>query len=100
MNKRPVVNFYYIPGANQEDFESLMSCILLHEVAHSFGLDDVYDTDWHDGEDGIQCVMERSDENDYEVFYENTKNGSTSPFCDYCEERLRTLVANKYFEGK
>ena len=35
---------------------------------------------------------------EYIDFYSNTINAG-SPFCDYCEQRLRQLIVNKFFEG-
>lgn len=92
---RPVVNFYHISGG--VDF---MSCVLLHEVAHVFGMSDVYDDPSHGAQPGIQCVMERLDINEFEDFYENTLDEDISPFCDSCENALmNTYIQRKYFEG-
>ena len=98
LNKNPVVNFYHISGRTAAETESLMSCILLHEVAHIFGIEEVNENSSHEGEPGVQCVMEKVDEDGLLLLYNRTKNGG-SPFCATCESDLMDYVADKYFEG-
>ena len=92
---RPVINFYHIAGG-----EEFMSYVLLHEVAHAFGMYEAYNDPLHEEEEGLQCVMERMDQEYLENFYEQTLEGHCSPFCDSCKNALmNTYIPGKYFEG-
>ena len=94
INGRPVVNFYFIEG------EAFMSYVLLHEVAHAFGLYEANKNPLHAREEGIQCVMEIIDQEYLENFYEQTLEEHCSPFCDSCKNALmNTYIPGKYFEG-
>ncbi len=80
----------YLPG---------MSLVLAHEIAHTFGMEEVYDDDQHDTLDSFTCVMEVFEGNYAGIFYRSIVENGADPFCDNCKEKLRTLVWQKIHLG-
>lgn len=78
--------------ASDSAFDACMGLTLIHETAHSFDHQDVYDNPGHDA-DGWVCVMERydSDEQILTAFYEEIYTRQCSAFCNSCAVALRTL---------
>lgn len=73
-----------------------MAINLVHETAHTFGLNDRYTCYNHEAP-GYQCVMEYypgsfSAETDPRDFYYDIQLGLRSAFCEHCAEDLNDLV--------
>lgn len=77
--------------------------ILAHEVAHMFGLEDVYDVEGHDAQEGF-CVMKRYLHSEAISFqtacsaYLNDAAPRPQFLCDFCREALRDTVYCKLFK--
>lgn len=106
-NKRPVVHIVDPETYGTEDpateYVACMTILLLHETAHTFGLDEIYEINPnHESQNSWSCVMNRykSDPNSTLNFYESLLS-SLSPdqpngmdaFCEYCESLLGASVA-------
>ena len=73
-----------------------MAVVLIHETAHTLGLEEYYDIANH-AEEGYQCVMENYDEDnksDLCDFYDRICSGSASAFCGHCKQKLEDLISD------
>ena len=90
-----------IVETNIYERQASMAITLVHEVAHTFGMGDVYDNEGHDVDDGYECVMELIETEYASGYYMDlllNRNGAT-PFCDSCMETLQPLVPKKLHKG-
>lgn len=71
-----------------------MSIVLAHELAHTIGLADVYDTDWH-VQTYMGCVMQRYNPSIEKEYYNAIKNDSSRAFCDSCRSNLAEMIKTK-----
>lgn len=100
-NKRPVIHFMNISGITSQRRQACMTLNLIHETAHTFGMDDVYDNPGHDVNGGYRCVMEKFEEQYAYAYYEDilfNRNGAT-PFCASCLSAMQQLVPKKLHHG-
>ena len=104
--QQPVVQFLSIKEyVKNSSPETVMAITIAHEIAHTLGLDEVYNDSYgdcsdHDGADGLQCVMENfSAEYSANAFYEGVKNGTLSGLCDYCIEKLHSEISADAYES-
>ena len=61
-----------------------MSVLLAHEVAHTLGLEEAYNTEGHDHQTSWECIMEKYKEEHLENIYSDIKNGLAPAFCEDC----------------
>ena len=85
-----------VMSLTQEDIIAFMSINLAHELAHCFGLSDVYGNT-HDTV-GTSCVMEYYDAMSAKAFVSNVRETGIG-FCDSCCSKLSSLVVAKLIEG-
>ena len=83
-------NFSLGSDYGTSSIEAYMATVLAHEIAHTLGLQEVYDNAYSDGEDhageeGMQCIMEYAHGNSMDKLYESGQNA----LCLYCREKLR-----------
>ena len=92
---RPVIHFMSFDEHNgsTSEYTVCMMLNLLHETAHTFGLDERYYIESHSGY-GMQCVMESYPDNDTAAsFYEKILRGENA-FCATCEADLGNTLFN------
>ena len=77
---------------SSEQNEACMGLSLIHETAHTFGLDERYDDYNHDNPE-VQCVMKRYDTSGTETvqFYYAIKS-NTNAFCEDCASDLSAEI--------
>ena len=81
INNRPVIHIMNLLPDNGSDsaIEACMGINLIHETAHTLGLDDRYTDAAHTGT-GFQCVMEYYTADAAAIsFYSDLKNGLKDP---------------------
>lgn len=93
---RPVIHIMnLLPDAGDDDVDDLacMGINLIHEMAHTFGLDDRYEGYNHTDE-GYQCVMEhyQYDDNVAHDFYIDILYNGKNAFCPSCAADLNSLI--------
>lgn len=88
---RPVIHFLRIIEPNPDIF---MSLTLVHEMAHTFNMDEPYEDDEHDVLNATQCVMESFEQSSADIFYQDILNGVKKPFCDSCNKDMKDYTAN------
>lgn len=76
-----------------------MTINLVHETAHSFKMDDVYDDVGHDIDNATECVMERFDAISGYYFYQDVLDGIADPFCSSCDEIMKGKTENITITG-
>ena len=76
-----------------------MALILAHEIAHTMGMDDVYDNLGHDQRDAYVCIMEHYEEEYANKYYDKILSGEKEPFCESCKETLCELVMRRIISG-
>ena len=101
--QQPIVQFLGIESARLRGNSSqvaFMSINLAHEIAHTLGLDEVYNNQYgdnpsHDGEGEWQCIMENAFLREYndtetntDAFYDSINNGDASGLCAYCLAKI------------
>lgn len=71
-----------------------MGINLIHETAHTFGLNDRYDS-YNHNDTGFQCVMERYINYDTYAadFYEDISKEYADAFCTGCASDLNNVIA-------
>lgn len=103
---QPAIHFLNIIPDNGTNEQRLacMGLTLVHELAHTFGMDDVYNEAENEDEDkepeihhedGFQCVMEKFGENDAAdalTFYNAIQNKTQAAFCDECAALLTDAI--------
>ena len=76
-----------------------MSIVLAHEIAHTLGIEEMYDNKKypdHDGdEDEMQCIMEETEISGIRDLYEKIINGGDA-FCEYCIVELGAIPDDAY----
>ena len=110
---RPVIQFLKIPdgdsGTAVVDKETAcMALLLVHEIVHTLGIDDVYEDPEHVKNDE-SCIMRGLyEENAIAVYTEiindisnNNFDGNTSSplFCSLCHEKVSTYTFDKVIPG-
>ena len=96
----PVILFLRVEengGTTEEEttaiLQSSMTLALVHEIAHFLGSPEVYDNDGHDQLGKCVCVMERFELSMASpTYYQNLLNGYAKPFCQSCEETMRSAA--------
>jgi len=94
---RPVLQIMNVPF--EDEYEASLSILLMHEIAHTFGLGEKYNGGNHDVAGEWICVMEAfepySKQAEYKLktFYDDIKSGENA-FCEDCESELRNAIAN------
>ena len=85
-----------------------MAIVLAHEIAHTLGLEEMYDNENypnHAGNTGMQCIMELADVNYIDDLYNaiiNNSNSDTervSAFCPYCIAELTEAIPDDAYES-
>ncbi len=114
VNYSPIIQFFtvldYIPidvgppvyllPEEQEQLElACMAIGLAHEMAHTFGLEEMYLNDEHGGVTEPICVMEIFHANSAIEYYSDILNGEREPFCASCQVRLNELISEMYSFG-
>lgn len=97
-DKRPIIHFLTIAG----DADVQLACMtlnLVHEIAHTLGMDDVYNNSGHDVAKDTICVMEAFDENTAYNFYSNVYGNNQSPFCNSCDTAMKNYTSNISISG-
>ena len=76
--------------------QACMSLVLAHELAHTFGMNDVYNNEEHKA-DNNNCIMDGGDTSEMAEYCYNLIYGEENvyAFCDSCFSTLR-----KHFEGQ
>ena len=103
----PVINFLTIDQNTDRQNLVCMSLVLVHELAHTFQIDDVYDTALHKSDDTYACIMDYYETNQSNTstmtvdvrFYNDIVSGSRSPFCSSCLNRLIPAIQTCNHEG-
>lgn len=87
-----ILNIY--PDDNSCKDLACMGILFLHELAHTLGLDERYESYGH-GQDGTQCVMEGYNMNDpieAASFFETFRYGECDAFCSGCYADLADVL--------
>ncbi|MBR4852024.1 MAG: hypothetical protein IKV01_00315, partial [Clostridia bacterium] len=115
----PVVVINTIPDVGSSDpvvmeprQQMAMSIMLAHEIAHTLGLDEVYDDRYDHCDNNYTCIMETfvgenvDYDSNYRGFYEKVNlyltdsNKGTAPFCSNCFSAIEDLlVENEPISG-
>ena len=94
-DSRPVIHFMNLLPDNGGTAKDLacMGINLIHETAHTFGLNDRYEGYSHNA-DGYQCVMECYIDSDSIAtdFYNDIRDGKADAFCTGCASDLLDLI--------
>lgn len=103
---QPVIQMLTIN--NRDEFASsqctdvmFMSIVLAHEVAHTLGLVEMYDNEDypdHDGNTGMQCIMEYADLETIDDIYRSIKLGEGA-FCPNCIYELTQCIPDNAYEN-
>ena len=109
---RPIIHFLFIPSSTQKDTKNIsMALTLVHEIAHVFGLEEMYENSQypnHDTQNKTTCVMEYLEEEFYADFCLNIANNNEvgdnkatnntyshyEPFCKICKPKMREYTSN------
>lgn len=79
-----------------------MAIVLAHEIAHTLGLEEMYDNKKypdHDGdEDEMQCIMEETEISGICGLYEKINNGGDA-FCADCIAELTEAIPDDAYES-
>ena len=81
--------------ATDDEFVACMGMTLLHETAHTFGMEEAYNDPTHETK-GWNCVMEAyeaNEEDSLREFYENISVNGWSAFCNRCIMELQSCIA-------
>ncbi len=97
-NNGPIIQMLRTEVCNESsssEYTAAMAINLIHETAHTFGHDDVKDDVLHRN-GGWNCVMEyfQMENNDFLDFFDDICAGRVSAFCNACEEKMITFIAN------
>ena len=110
-SSRPVINFLTLKASEAENADksmAKMSIVLAHEMAHVFGLSEIYgsgtivDNKLHED---VECVMNKyveysNGEDDKMVeFYNKIKGRKAHAFCSSCTQQLKELTQKVLTEG-
>jgi len=98
-NHWPVVHFMGFGDSRWALPECSMALILAHEIAHTMGMDEVYDNPGHDQHNAYVCIMEHYEEEYANKYYEKILSGDKEPFCESCKETLCELVMRQIISG-
>jgi hypothetical protein len=88
--RRSVIQMLQIHPEWNGDVEVFFAIALIHELAHTFGMSDVYGTTNHVLGDSVLCVMDAYDTDNVVEIYNNLSNWlagndeDASPFCNTC----------------
>jgi hypothetical protein len=99
--KRPVIHVMDLRGNTNNHYLASMAILLIHETAHTFGMDDNYNAQPHQ-ESGWDCVMENYVDTDRDAtyaFYQAIVNGDKEAFCPDCLSKLAASNPGKTLPG-
>lgn len=94
------VSYYYTDNeyiANVKLASAVYS--LAHELAHSFGLGEMYNEANHDVLGDTCCLLEKFDPDTAYDFYLDVLNGDAEAFCPSCRELLGEKLATLVIDG-
>lgn len=95
---RPVIHFMNLSVSTSAQ-QVCMALTLMHETAHVFGMDDVYNDASHDIFHGTRCIMEKFEEENLFEFYQAVLDYEIPPFCDSCMSDMTLHTANITING-
>lgn len=92
-------NSYLDYGDSDAAKEEYISIILAHEIAHTLGLGETYDTSSyddapHESGGGELCIMKKFNNSTLESTY-----GLEQPLCDECMDILRSEIVDDVYES-
>ena len=91
---RPAINFTLIAGDDDETRAACMFLVLVHEIAHTFGMYEAYEDPDHGVNNGFICVMEHFEPTYAWCYYQNILDGYSAPFCDSCKNDVIKYCLN------
>lgn len=87
---RPVIHFFKIEDQDADLSKWCMGLNLIHETAHTFGMDDAYMAPGHPLF-SYQCVMQGFNSAKADILYDKIENGEHA-FCVNCRNTLSSLI--------
>ena len=94
-----VIHFMTIPDGDANAKVACMAIVLVHETAHSLGINDVYDNIGHDHPQEFTCAMERVKMWKAYDFCVDIMINNKAPFCQSCMQTMHQLTANAVING-
>lgn len=94
--RKPVIHFLQTPNSGNNKM-GCMAWVLIHEIAHIFGLEEVYeDRSDHEDNTALECVMKRYMGNDKTINtrVNNINSSNKNPFCTYCTSSIKNKAQN------
>ena len=95
---KPMILFFRIEDDTERAKLIRMSISLAHEIAHTLGMDDVYDNEEHKIKSEM-CIMDYFDKETADDFYDAIKSGDAEPFCSSCMEKMFEYTSNINITG-
>ena len=95
-DSRPVIHFLTVQGGSANEDKAIMAITLIHEMAHTFGMPDVYTDTSHDVSGGYVCAMEGYDPGTAWAYYNAIENGIKQPFCQSCKTQIIYEIMNDF----
>ncbi len=106
-NEYPIVHIYRT--ANNYDMYSFevpyLKFLLVHELAHIFGMHDVYNSYAGHNPQGVAtiCFMSKFNVNSYTNFLDAVEVDTSLAFCEQCysdiEEKVNSKMLDRVYEG-
>ena len=108
---RPVIAYLTISKfrdgeiTDVSQLRAIMGISLAHEVAHAFGMEEVYETEnetenpIHSEENGVFCIMNALNIGTCEAFYLAIEKEGYMPFCEDCTAYLEDSIPNMIYRG-
>ena len=100
-NYRPVVHIMKLSPSNDRIYrKEVMSLLLAHEIAHTFGMYEIYNEYSHDidNPDYKDCIMNTFDPRRFRAIYESMSSDKWC-FCDNCKDTMSELIKGKIHYG-
>lgn len=94
---RPIIGIYQTNFAPSQ--EICGSLTLTHEMAHVFGMDDVYDTISSHKSGKFNCVMMKYDDDGADALYKSIDKDGVSPYCETCIKLIWSSLVTNSFSG-
>ena len=99
-NHAPIIQFLTLDNNDTyEQRRGKMATTLVHELAHVFGMPDVYLDEGTHMPDNVLCVMDKYNSEQMKENYNSILDG-TSAFCSSCRDSLAELLENKTISGQ
>ena len=93
--RKPVIHFLSVPSDKEKNKIETNSLILVHEIAHIFGFDEIYEICTnHEIDSTLDCVMKQLDASFVKDRYNNICLDKQKPFCSYCDSLMKENTAN------